>query len=243
MKTKKCCICQEVKFLDQFNKRSKSKDGLNSCCKICSRKQCRKHAANRRDKKTEYMRKYRKTENGKKSIQKMRNSLKFKNRLKKWREENFEHIREVQKTYEANNKQNIIQKRQEWRDKNRKKIRKQRRDYMRNRMRNDPIFKMRMNISRDIKKALKQNKNGRHWENIVGYTLQELKNHIESLFQPNMSWNNYGKWQIDHIIPQSFFEFTSYEDTEFKMCWRLENLQPLWAKDNLKKRDKLPSHK
>ncbi len=66
-----------------------------------------------------------------------------------------------------------------------------------------------------------------------------LRDHLESLFTNGMTWENYGKWHIDHIIPKSFFEFSSPNDVEFKMCWRLDNLQPLWAKDNIIKSNKL----
>ena len=54
-----------------------------------------------------------------------------------------------------------------------------------------------------------------------------------------MTWGNYGKWHVDHIIPQAFFKYTSTDDVEFKYCWSLNNLQPLWAKDNIKKKDKI----
>ena len=56
-----------------------------------------------------------------------------------------------------------------------------------------------------------------------------------------MTWDNYGKWHIDHIVPRSFFEFTSIEDTEFKYCWSLDNLQPLWSAENITKSNKILS--
>jgi len=58
--------------------------------------------------------------------------------------------------------------------------------------------------------------------------------HLESQFKPGMNWENYGKygWHIDHIRPQSWFKFESKNDPEFKICWALSNLQPLWAKEN-----------
>lgn len=79
-----------------------------------------------------------------------------------------------------------------------------------------------------------------HWENIVGYTVQELKEHLESQFKDGMSWENYGKygWHIDHIIPISLWKYNSYGDREFKQCWALANLQPLWAKENKSKGNK-----
>ena len=48
-----------------------------------------------------------------------------------------------------------------------------------------------------------------------------------------MTWDNYGKWHVDHIIPKSKFKFKSIDDAGLKECWKLENLQPLWAEDNL----------
>jgi len=74
---------------------------------------------------------------------------------------------------------------------------------------------------------------------MVGYTVQELKSHLENLFQPGMSWENYGKWEIDHIIPKCFFKFKTTKDVEFKYCWSLNNLQPLWKKDNRSKYTKI----
>jgi len=61
--------------------------------------------------------------------------------------------------------------------------------------------------------------------------------HLESLFLPGMNWENYGfyGWHIDHIIPVVKFRFETVDDPDFKKCWSLTNLQPLWAKDNYKK--------
>jgi len=66
--------------------------------------------------------------------------------------------------------------------------------------------------------------------------------HIESQFDENMTWENYGSyWHVDHIKPQSLFEFESADDDGFKKCWALENLQPLSAKENWKKGNKYRS--
>ena len=83
--------------------------------------------------------------------------------------------------------------------------------------------------------ALKEKKNGYKWEDLVGYTCEDLMTHLESQFKGGMSWGNKGKWHIDHIIPRSRFNVNSPEDAEFKECWALSNLQPLWAEDNLRK--------
>jgi hypothetical protein len=69
------------------------------------------------------------------------------------------------------------------------------------------------------------------------YSMHELCEHLESRFEPGMSWDNYGKhgWHIDHIKPQSWFQYSSENDPQFIECWSLSNLQPLWASDNCKK--------
>ncbi len=87
--------------------------------------------------------------------------------------------------------------------------------------------------------SLQGRKQGRRWESLVGYTIEQLKEHLEKQFADGMSWDNYGKWHIDHIIPVSFFRYSSFSDTEFKMCWRLENLRPLWARENIQKKNKI----
>lgn len=70
---------------------------------------------------------------------------------------------------------------------------------------------------------------------VLGYSKEELISHIITQFKEGMTLENYGKWHIDHIKPVSKFEFEKTSDKGFKECFALENLQPLWAKDNLKK--------
>ena len=72
---------------------------------------------------------------------------------------------------------------------------------------------------------------------ILGYDAQQLRDYLEAQFKPGMTFDNHGNkgWHIDHIKPRSSFNYTSMEDEEFKACWALENLQPLWAGENLQK--------
>ena len=67
----------------------------------------------------------------------------------------------------------------------------------------------------------------------VGCSIDELKKHLSSHFTEGMSWKNYGEWHIDHIKPCASFDL-SIEEEQHK-CFHYSNLQPLWAKDNLKK--------
>lgn len=98
-------------------------------------------------------------------------------------------------------------------------------------------------ISRRISSAISNSlgrggKGGVHWETIVGYTRAKLIQRLESQFRNGMSWQNYGEWHIDHIVPINHFHFNSVDDAQFKECWALKNLQPLWASDNIKKSNK-----
>jgi len=68
---------------------------------------------------------------------------------------------------------------------------------------------------------------------LLGCTVDELKTWLESKFQHGMSWDNYGLWHIDHIIPCASFDFGRKSDVE--KCFHFSNLQPSWAKDNCSK--------
>lgn len=104
--------------------------------------------------------------------------------------------------------------------------------------RRDPHVRVFKSVSEQIRVSLKGKKDGASWEALLGYTRRQLASHIERQFLPGMSWENYGKWHVDHILASSSFSFTSVDDPEFKACWSLSNLRPLWALDNVAKRDK-----
>jgi hypothetical protein len=116
-------------------------------------------------------------------------------------------------------------------------FKERKRKYKKNRRKTDIIFKIRGNISRAISKALqigKSSKSGKSILQFLNYTINDLKVHLENQFIDNMSWSNYGtNWHIDHIIPQSDLPYISMEDNNFKICWSLDNLRPLDAKQNI----------
>lgn len=72
---------------------------------------------------------------------------------------------------------------------------------------------------------------------LLGYTFEEARAHIESQFTKGMSWENYGEWEIDHIKPVSSFDLT--DPVQQKECFNYKNLQPLWWWDNIAKGKKL----
>ncbi len=122
-------------------------------------------------------------------------------------------------------------------------VKKRRNKIEREKRKNDIMAKLSCYMSNRIRFSLKSenlSKNNIHWENLIINNLQEIKEHLEKNFLPGMSWKNYGKlWHIHHIIPIIFFKFTSTDDVEFKYMWYIENLTPLWGKDNRKKSDKI----
>lgn len=84
-----------------------------------------------------------------------------------------------------------------------------------------------------------KNKKGMRTKQIIDYGWQELKVHLEKQFLPGMTWENYGEWEIDHIIPLSKFKIADVHDPQVKRAWCLTNLRPLWASDNRKKNAKV----
>ena len=110
--------------------------------------------------------------------------------------------------------------------------------------RKDIMKKLSDNMSSHISYALKSkniSKNNEHWETLIINTKEEIIEHWKKHFLPGMTLKNYGKkgWVNDHIIPISFFDYTSTDDVEFKYCWSIDNFQPLWKEDNLKKGDRM----
>lgn len=100
------------------------------------------------------------------------------------------------------------------------------------RLRQNPQLRIRNVIARQVLRAIHDQKAGRSWERLVGYSLRGLTNHLESLFEPGMTWANYGQWHMHHIRPVVSFAFASADDPQFKECWALDNLKPLWAHEN-----------
>ena len=102
----------------------------------------------------------------------------------------------------------------------------------------DPFFDLNMLMRRRIAQSLRGKKNRRSWIDFVDYTVAELKAHLERQFLPGMTWDNRNIWHVDHVRPIAQFTFSDPDDDQFKECWALTNLRPLWARDNIRKKDK-----
>lgn len=99
----------------------------------------------------------------------------------------------------------------------------------------DPAFVLNRRMKQAVRLALRGGKRGRSWESLVGYTVDDLRVHLERQFIKGMSWENMGDWHIDHVLPKASFNFTDAADPEFRECWTLTNLRPLWGVENLSK--------
>lgn len=103
------------------------------------------------------------------------------------------------------------------------------------RVRNNPVFVIHMRMRNSIKKALRGAKDGRRWESLVGYTREDLANHLARQMPKGFTLADIGSGRIhiDHIVPKSLFDVRNPD--ELMACWALTNLRPLEAKKNLRK--------
>jgi len=164
----------------------------------------------------------------KKKISYEKNKDKILSSQKKYWEENSEKRKKIQNKYREKNKDILLLKNREWRKNNP--------IYMSDRKKNDPIFKLSVNMRSRIRIFLKKNSEIKKTNKTFGYVgchPKQLKEHIEKQFIDGMNWENYGLygWHIDHIIPLSL---AKTEEEVYELCHYI-NLQPLWAVDNLKK--------
>jgi hypothetical protein len=123
----------------------------------------------------------------------------------------------------------------QWQQENKERIRERDKGRHAKRYANT-TYKLSKLFGNRVRAMLEENDN---WRTMLGYSIGELKEHLEKHFALGMTWENHGRgencWHIDHIKPVSWFNFASVEDEEFKKCWALENLVPKWEKDNLSK--------
>jgi len=160
---------------------------------------------------------------------------------KKWRDSNKEYMSNKSKTWYGQNKEHRKEYLKEYREKNIDNIRKTKRDYERNRKSRDPLYKLISNFRTAIYQVLKESnvEKNKHYFDILQYTPEQLISHLENKFTDKMSWDNYGDWHVDHKLPITHYNIQEMGDSEFMKCWSLDNLQPMWGVDNIKKSNKL----
>jgi hypothetical protein len=171
-----------------------------------------------------------------------------------WRENNKRYIKKKDKEKWIKFKSNPenLKKRKDWYLKNKETILKGKKDYYesnkasileahkkyeRKKLKTDPLFRFQKNIRRRVLAAFKNSYKIDTTKNLIGCSWQELREHLEKQFKEGMTWENYGEWHIDHIIPLSLFDLSKEEAV--KKAIHFSNLQPLWAEDNLKKGNRI----
>ena len=143
--------------------------------------------------------------------------------------------------WQKDNRDRLNDYHKKWRTDNIDKWRQTKRDYERNRKSIDPLYKLISNFRTAIYQVLKESnvEKNRHYFDILQYTPEELIIHLESQFKDTMSWDNYGDWHVDHKLPITSFNIEEMGDNEFMKCWALENLQPMWGEENIRKSNKI----
>ena len=137
------------------------------------------------------------------------------------------------KQYYLDNKEKIKQYQKQYRLDNRERRRK----YEKNKLKTDPIYKIIKRQRCRMRAVLKGIGKSKSTIKLLGCSAEECWNHLEQQFKPGMTRSNYGLWHVDHITPCISFDLNDPEQQ--KICFHYTNLQPLWAKDNMKKGAKL----
>ena len=167
-----------------------------------------------------------------------------------YRAEHEEEVKEYQRIYRENNKEASAkyhcayhlansEKHAEYQAEYRKANRDKARAYVRNRLDNDVQYRLSMGLRSRMRQAIKNGYKSGSAVNDLGCSINELKVYLESLFEIGMTWGNWALdgWHLDHIKPLAAFDLTDRD--QFLEACHYTNLQPLWAKDNLRKGAKI----
>lgn len=215
--SKSCSKCKEVKHLTEFHKHSRYKSGLSPQCKSCVNSKGKKW----RDE----------------------NPEKFKATRKAHYDKNIDKMRAEKRDYISRSKPQKIAYDIEYRKLKKLEIAAYKKDWATRMRKDNPLFKIRVNLRRRVHHALKGKNKSDNTFNLIGCSPEEFKVHIESLWLEGMSWDNYGTsgWHIDHI--KECYTFDLSDPLQQQECFHYSNQRPLWAKDNLSRPKNLHKYK
>jgi len=218
--------------ISSFYKYCCGKNGYRTTCKKCMNTTSATYRENNKNTISEYQAEY--TKENKDNLIKYRQSFykkynkgnEFEERRKMSIEKNKNKISERGKKYREKHQEKNIEYQKKYREENRLKLNEYKLAYHKR----NPHIKAWRTVLRGVLIRFNKPKQGKTLD-LLGYSALELKDHISSLFTEGMSWDNYGKWHIDHKKGVKTFS----PDTPLHIVNALSNLQPLWAIDNLKK--------
>ena len=261
---KLCKKCNTTKEFLEFSKKKSNKDGLNNWCKECNKEYLKNYYLKNKELYSDRSKEYYELNSNtiKENSKKWRESnIEYtKEYHKKYYSENKEELLEYKKDHYLNNKDMYLDNSKKWKEENKEfylKCLKQwrgenkeyskdylkkwfndnpdkRKEYYENlRLNNPHIIAWRTVLKNAIQRI--NTKKSNSTIEMLGYSSNDLKIHMELLFLDGMSWENWGEWHIDHKIPVSKFD----KETPMTIVNNLNNLQPLWALDNLSKSNKI----
>lgn len=234
---KQCTKCAETKELLCFNKDKRGKLGLRASCKDCEKLFKQQHSERYRNYRKIYEEKSKEkiSERNKKYYKE--NKSRINAREKERRLKNIDHAKKVSKQYYTNNKEKISQYQKEYKQKNKEKLAAYQKEYLRKRELEDISFALKRRLAKRMGKALNRGnyKRSRSVIEALGCTSEEFCKHIEKQFLQGMTWENRDKWHLDHIIPIS----TAKNEEEIYALSHFTNIRPMWARENISKRDKI----
>lgn len=225
-KVKQCPKCGTVKPVGEFNRDRTTADGLCTGCKECKREQRARLMAARGD------------ELRARELERWHASPERKARRKARVAENREYHNAYQRNYKAKDPEKWSAYRREYRAKNKAAVLAYQSEWTKARADTNPEFRLARRVRCRIAYAM----NGRGFikksktQDMIGCSWEVLRAHIARQFRDGMSFENFGEWHVDHIIPLA----SAKDETELIRLFHYTNLQPLWADENRKKGASIP---
>ena len=230
---KKCTKCHNIKNITFFTKDSSKKDGLRSSCRDCDKIIKKLYYLNNKEK-VKISNKNWENKNPEK-IKEIKNKYRISIKHKEWKERNKTRISELKKNWNIKNPEKVKQCKRKERIKNSERYKKYYKNYKKQRELNDILFLLKERIGCLIRNSTKKYYKNSRAVNILKIEISKFRDYIESQFLENMSWENYGEWELDHKVPVSLAE----NQDEFLKLNHYSNFRPLWKKENISKSNKL----
>jgi hypothetical protein len=155
----------------------------------------------------------------------------------KWEKSNIEAVRKNRLRSYYRHKEKMNKYSREYKKRNKEELNRKAKAYTRHKYITDINFRLRIILRGRLWKAISRENKQSGALVLLGCSIDELKSYLEKQFVIGMNWDNYGEWHIDHIKPCCSFDLTDLEQQ--KICFNYTNLQPLWAKDNIRKNGKI----